>query len=123
MIEDHGGELLVGEALVVKTNHADIPYMISAPTMRVPMILKDTVNVYLATKAIIRTAINHPDICNVAIPGMGTGVGRVSPEICARQMKAAFDAIANPIFPLTWRETQIQHQNLCGNIIRDLQEE
>jgi O-acetyl-ADP-ribose deacetylase (regulator of RNase III) len=50
--EKHNGELLVGQAILIETGFSGIPYLISAPTMRVPMILKDAVNVYLASKAI-----------------------------------------------------------------------
>src|SRR3954469_25564103 len=35
----HRGELRVGAAEIVETGHARIPYLIAAPTMRVPMIL------------------------------------------------------------------------------------
>lgn len=44
----HHGELLVGLAELVETDDARIPFLIAAPTMRVPMILRDTVNPYLA---------------------------------------------------------------------------
>src|SRR5262245_52878699 len=36
--ERHHGELLVGTAEIVETDNAKIPYLIAAPTMRVPMI-------------------------------------------------------------------------------------
>ena len=49
----HYGELLVGTSEIVETDHAKIPYVISAPTMRIPMILKDTVNVYLAIRGLL----------------------------------------------------------------------
>ena len=48
IVERHHGELLVGAADLVETGHNTIPYMIVAPTMRVPMVLTDTVNAYLA---------------------------------------------------------------------------
>ena len=50
--ENHHGELLVGQAELVETGHPDIPYCISAPTMRVPLILENTPNVYLSARAI-----------------------------------------------------------------------
>ncbi|MDP8229109.1 MAG: macro domain-containing protein [Candidatus Electryoneaceae bacterium] len=53
IVEKHYGELIVGNAEIVPTDHSTIPYVISAPTMRVPMILRETVNVYLATRAVI----------------------------------------------------------------------
>ena len=45
--EKYHGELLVGQAEIVETDNQQIPFVISAPTMRVPMILKDSVNPYL----------------------------------------------------------------------------
>ena len=56
--DDHDGELLVGQAELVETENDEIPYCISAPTMRVPMILKDTPNAYLASKAIFKILIS-----------------------------------------------------------------
>ncbi len=46
----HHGELMVGAAEIVETD-ANIPFLIAAPTMRVPMILRDSVNPYLAARA------------------------------------------------------------------------
>ena len=50
--EKYNGELLVGQAELVETDYKDIPFCISAPTMRVPMILEGTPNVYLASRAV-----------------------------------------------------------------------
>ena len=49
--ERHYGELLVGTADLVETGYDGTPYMIIAPTMRVPMALTDSVNAYLAARA------------------------------------------------------------------------
>ncbi len=49
----HDGEMLVGKADIVETHHLRIPYLIVAPTMRVPMKLVDSVNPYLAARAIL----------------------------------------------------------------------
>ena len=69
------GELLVGEALAVETNDVDIPYLISAPTMRVPDVIGFE-NISLACRAAIITAKDLP-IDTIAFPGMGTGCGNV----------------------------------------------
>jgi len=50
----HGGELLIGTAEIVETRRLQIAYVIAAPTMRVPMILRDSVNPYLAARAVLR---------------------------------------------------------------------
>lgn len=89
------GELLVGKTLILETGDVQIPYLISAPTMRVPMSfnISTSINAYLAMKATIIAARHHPNINSVAIPGFCTGVGRMSPIIAARQMYQAFHEI------------------------------
>lgn len=89
------GELLVGQALVLETGDATIPYLISAPTMRVPtnFNIPTSLNAYFAMKAALIKAIAHDKITSVAIPGLCTGVGRMQPDICARQMFFAFREI------------------------------
>jgi O-acetyl-ADP-ribose deacetylase (regulator of RNase III) len=93
---EHDGELLVGQAVVVPTGAADIPFLISAPTMRVPTDVSTTVNAYLAFRAAIRAATQHNRISGTKIetilcPGLGTAVGRMVPKVCARQMHCAYD--------------------------------
>lgn len=113
--EQFYGELLVGQSAILPTNHKDFPYLISAPTMRNPMTIVHTPNVYLAMKAILTlvqfgTFENGEKISSiirsVAIPGLGTGVGQVPPMICARQMRIAWEDIMNNKFSTKegWKE-------------------
>lgn len=92
--DEFDGELLVGQAFVVPTDNENFPYLISAPTMRVPMSLasdtKMSANVYLAAKSIFVALKKNPYITSVAIPGLGTGVGAVSPIDCAYKMRMAY---------------------------------
>lgn len=134
--ERHHGELLVGNAEIVETSHRRIPYVIAAPTMRVPTILRDTVNPYLAARATL-LLIEHgrfpagphagqpiKDVVKtVAFPGLGTGVGRVSPAICARQVRAAIEDVLlkKRGFPTSWKDAQTRHQRLYSDDLRDLQ--
>jgi O-acetyl-ADP-ribose deacetylase (regulator of RNase III) len=105
IIEDeHFGELLVGEAVIVATDNDLIPYLISAPTMRVPLELGETVNPYLAARGVLLLLrygvfgtgpnagkpVMHV-LNTVAFPGMGTGAGNVSPEVCALQLCQAIE--------------------------------
>lgn len=136
--ERHYGELVVGTAEIVETLHARIPYLIAAPTMRVPMILRESVNPYLATRATVRLIRSgkfrsgkHAGqpiadvVRTVALPGMGTGVGRVSPAVCARQMRAALDDVLGWPHPMprSWAEASEQHQLLYTDRPRRLQHE
>lgn len=94
---EHDGELPVGQAVIVPTDDRDIPFLISAPTMRVPMDISNTVNAYLAFRAAIRAARQHnrsvtTPIETILSPGLGTATGRLSPRSCARQMLLAYRA-------------------------------
>lgn len=117
--EKYSGELLVGQAELIETDYEQIPYCISAPTMRV----EDTVNVYLASKAIFNLLKNETRINSVTISGLGTGVGRVPYDVCARQMREAYNDIwlDQYQYPSSWYEAQMRHQLLYTSDYKDLQ--
>ncbi len=137
ILEQHGGELVVGQADIVETGHERIPYLIAAPTMRVPMILPpETVNPYLAARAVLRliqygtfqggSKSGEPmreHVRSVAFPGLGTGVGRVSFHTCARQMQQAIADVVREEFqmPRSWAEASERHQLLYTDRPRRLQ--
>jgi O-acetyl-ADP-ribose deacetylase (regulator of RNase III) len=108
-------ELLVGDAIVVPTYHQSIPFLIVAPTMRVPKIITDPADVMLATRAAIRMACNFR-FDHIVMPGMGTGCGQVRPDIAARAMRAGIEAGLRdtPRRPYNWREAQERHFALRG---------
>jgi len=100
----HGGELPVGEALIVPTGEAAPEWMISAPTMREAgeQLPADTVHPYLAARAVFRLWLHgrlengvpvRDAVRTIAMPGLGTGVGEVEPQTCARQVAAAWDEV------------------------------
>ena len=89
-----GGRLAVGEALVVPTENAEIPYMISAPTMRYPGPVPHTQNAYLAFSAVLQIAKRHGYDC-ILCPGLATLTGRMAPTESARQMRRAWDEAEN----------------------------
>jgi len=91
---EYFGELLVGQATSVPTRHADFPTLIAAPTMRTPMTILRSPNVYLAMKAILLfLQQNSNTIKSVAIPGLGSGIGQVPPKLCANQMRMAWEDV------------------------------
>ena len=134
--ERHHGELLVGIAEIVETGDKQTPFVVAAPTMRVPTILVDSVNPYLAARAAL-LLIKHgrfptgdrvgmpisEAVRTVAFPGLGTGVGRVSPATCAKQIHAAINEVVGgeAEFPPSWAHAQIRHQELYSDEVRDLQ--
>ncbi len=96
------GELLVGQATIVPTDHQRFPWLIAAPTMRTPMTIHRTPNVYLAMRAVLILLYHGvlPDgrplrkqFHKVALPAFGAGVGQVPPLVCARQMRIAYEDI------------------------------
>lgn len=99
ILEECAGELPVGQALIVPTGNVRFPFLISAPTMRIPGPIDGTLNVYLAFRAALLAVAAHnalgedPPIRSIACPGLGTGVGAVPPARAARQMHAAYRAI------------------------------
>lgn len=94
LLAEYDGELPVGQAVIVATGAASIPWLISAPTMRVPMDVSRTANAYLAFRAALIAVRRHnasspQQIQSILCPGLGTAVGRMAPRTCARQMHAA----------------------------------
>ncbi|CAB4019504.1 Hypothetical predicted protein [Paramuricea clavata] len=127
--KEYFGELPVGEAVIIETFEDDVPeierdwmknrdtnegqpihFLISAPTNRVPSDVHDTVNAYLAFRAVLLAVHRHNrnrnkrKIKSVLCPGLGTSGGQMLFEKCARQMKIAYEvcvlgdckAILNP---------------------------
>jgi O-acetyl-ADP-ribose deacetylase (regulator of RNase III) len=94
-IDRLGGLLPVGNAIVVETGDYDVPYLVCAPTMVVPTVIAGTNNVYRAMLGLLR-AVNQfnldfeDPIQTLAIPGLGTGVGKMSPSSAAEQMHEAY---------------------------------
>jgi O-acetyl-ADP-ribose deacetylase (regulator of RNase III) len=123
----HHGELLVGAADIVETGDNCIPYMVIAPTMRVPMVLADSVNAYLAARAALMLVTHGrfqsgPEsgkpiterIRSLAFPGLGAGIGQLGPNTCARQVRVAIDEVLLDRYtpPRSWVEASERHQLL-----------
>lgn len=95
-----GGELPVGQAVIVATGRSEIPFCVSAPTMRLPCDVSGTVHAYLAFRAALRAVLDHnrdvaAPIQSLLCPGLGTAIGRMPPQRCARQMRAAWDRVVS----------------------------
>ena len=134
--EKHDGELLIGTAEIVDTDNLRVPFLIAAPTMRVPMILQDTVNPYLAARAVF-LLVQHGTFAQgilageqiadavrtIAFPGLATGVGTVGPNTCAHQVRVAIEEVllGKAAFPRTWAEASEWHQKLYTDRVRNLQ--
>jgi O-acetyl-ADP-ribose deacetylase (regulator of RNase III) len=92
------GELPVGQAAIVATRHEMIPFLVAAPTMRIPDRIGSTVNVYLAFRAALLAVLAHNDhtpdsIRTLRTPALGTGVGSMPLTRAAHQMRAAYASV------------------------------
>jgi O-acetyl-ADP-ribose deacetylase (regulator of RNase III) len=115
----HGGELLVGQAMIMQTGSSRFRYVVVAPTMRVPADVGGTVNAYLTMRAILLGAGAHnravrdrpaERIRTLAVPGLCTGTGKMPPERAALQMWLAYRSII--VGDLDWTQTlekQVEH--------------
>jgi O-acetyl-ADP-ribose deacetylase (regulator of RNase III) len=99
------GELPVGAALVVELPARRFPFVVAAPTMRIPGSVEGSLNAYLSMRAALVAVLRHNAaggklIRSLAVPGLGTGVGGLDHDEAAGQMREAFDNVAGG----QWRE-------------------
>lgn len=121
LLAEHGGELPVGSAVVVETGSEEIPWCISAPTMRVPEPVPESVNAYLAFRAALRAVVAHNaagrrPILRVLCPGLATRTGHMPVRRCAAQMRAAWDNVLGegPPPQPSWRSVARLQERLLG---------
>lgn len=118
ILEKHHGELHVGAAEVVETNHARWPLLVVAPTMRIPESVANTLNAYLAFRAILLAVRQHnasaaaQKIKSLLVPGLATGVGAMDARRCAAQMRMAFDQVRQPARIASNATIHLTHQKL-----------
>lgn len=114
----HHGELPVGCAEIVETEDPRWRYLIAAPTMRVPEPIPFTINPYLAFRAILVAVENYnqclgkQEIDSVVCCGLGTGIGQVSANKCAMQMRAAYQVMKAPARILSFHGIHEFHKEL-----------
>jgi O-acetyl-ADP-ribose deacetylase (regulator of RNase III) len=98
-------ELPVGAALVVEVPARRFPFVIAAPTVRVPGSVTGSINAYLAMRAALVAVLRHNagaarQIRSLATPGLGTGVGGIDARQAAEQMRQAYDNVVGE----KWRQ-------------------
>jgi O-acetyl-ADP-ribose deacetylase (regulator of RNase III) len=107
IMDEFFGEQPVGTAFVMPTGNSSIPFLVHAPTMRVPGNIAGTDKVYNATWAALLAIHAHNQasdrtIAVAALPAMGTGFGGVPYDEAARQMSAAYRHYREPPHRLDW---------------------
>ena len=112
--EEYGGELPVGSAIITNVQHKQFDYLIPAPTMRVPENVENTLNAYLAMRAIL-LCCKMNNIKTVVIPGLCSLSGSMPYPIVARQMRVAYQkVILKTIHYSHWREErELQSYLMC----------
>ncbi len=95
---DYLGELPVGTALILPMSYRKLPYLIVAPTMRIPGNVSGTLNAYLAMRASLVAVLKHNETCDkkirdVVVPALCTGVGRMPFKESAQQMLKAYENV------------------------------
>jgi O-acetyl-ADP-ribose deacetylase (regulator of RNase III) len=101
ILDDYLGEQSVGTSFIINTGHPQYPFLAHTPTMRVPMQIVGTDIPYIAMWAMLLAVEQHNrhherQIITIACPGLGTGIGRISPDESARQMALAYDHFIYP---------------------------
>jgi O-acetyl-ADP-ribose deacetylase (regulator of RNase III) len=117
ILEKHHGELHVGSAEVVETGHARWPLLVVAPTMRIPESVANTLNAYLAFRAILLAVRQHNSsaarkISSLLVPGLATGIGAMDARRCAAQMRMALDQVRQPARIPSNSTIHLTHQKL-----------
>jgi len=118
IMDQYMGEQPVGTAFVVATGDPQLPFIVHAPTMRVPGSIAGTDKVYVATWAALLAVQAHnqtdaPKIATVAFPAMGTGFGGVPYSEAARQMAAAYRHYLQPPHRLDWDVVIDRQKAIC----------
>ncbi len=117
ILERHHGELPVGLAEVVETGDGRWPFLIIAPTMRIPESVAQTVNAYLAFRATLlavqaHNAAGRPLIRSLLCPGLATGIGCMEPRRCAAQMRIALTHVQAPARIPSYHQNHAVHRAL-----------
>ena len=112
------GELVVGNAIILPMKTKQYPFLIVAPTMRVPGNVRHSINAYLSMRAILVAIVQYnahaeQAIYSVAIPGLCSGVGGMSPQESAEQMWTAYEMILEE----KWRA--VVHPALAPYVMRE----
>jgi O-acetyl-ADP-ribose deacetylase (regulator of RNase III) len=107
IIDRYRGEQLVGSSFIIATNHPLHPFLAHTPTMRIPMSIATTDNVYRAMWGMLLAVWQHNQqaerqINSIACPGLGTLTGGVPVDRAAKQMRLAYKHFLHPPTLISW---------------------
>ncbi|PQO43750.1 macro domain-containing protein [Blastopirellula marina] len=118
ILDEYLGEQPIGTALVVETGTPGYPFVVHAPTMRVPGSIEGTDKIYAATFAALTAIYRHnvtsaQKITTVAFPAMGAGFGGVEKSEAGRQMAAAYRNFLEPPHRFDWDMVARRQKQIC----------
>ena len=124
VIDEFFGEQPIGTSVIVETGHPRHPYIAHTPTMRVPMSIVSTDNVYTAMWALLVAIARHNKreahkIDIVACPGLGTATGQMPAAEASRQMAAAYRWFLNQPSMISWPYAQARQATIGRGGDRD----
>jgi O-acetyl-ADP-ribose deacetylase (regulator of RNase III) len=99
---DYAGFLPVGNAIIVPTDDKRVTNLVVSPTMVKPGPVYDPYDIYLAAKALFSRIKEHNlntksdkrhQINNIAMTGLGTGIGMLDPKVSAFQASRAYSFV------------------------------
>ncbi len=114
IVDDYLGEQPIGTSIIVETQHPKHPFLAHTPTMRVPMSIAETENVYMAMWAMLLAVRQHNRPHNqpirvIACPGLGTATGHMFFQEAARQMALAYQHYLAPPKHISWTYADERH--------------
>jgi len=129
IINDYHGEQPVGTSFIIRGNESwndgNNQYVAHTPTMRVPMNIRTTENVYHAMRAMLMAVYGFnkavdsgekPPYVNrintVACTGLGTFCGEVPFRKAARDMKMAYDNVINVPTHIDWDFANMRNKQI-----------
>lgn len=117
ILDEFLGEQPIGTSIIVETTHDKIPFLAHTPTMRVPMSIAHTDNVYLAMWSMLlavrkNNQVSEKKIDSVACPGLGTGYGQMPFTEAAKQMALAYKHYLNPPKYIDWNHARDRHRSI-----------
>lgn len=122
IIEYYAGEHPIGTSFIIYSDIVDNkknPYLAHTPTMKVPMKIVGTDNVYYAMKAML-LAVKEFNLHNlylykietIACSGFGTFIGGMSADSAVRQMRLAYDHVNDKPISIDWMFARDRYEEI-----------
>lgn len=95
---DKGGNLKIGDSIIVPTYEEDIPLLLIAPTVVNPGDIANAKDIYLSASSIFKTiykynkniSYSEKQLETILLPGLGTGIGMLPAQVSAKEIRNAY---------------------------------